>query len=436
MTRRYLATALLIGLGGPAQAQTAPQLPPPEKTDPAALQLMQGFPPPPDKTVTLGTVLRVPANARWANQHFRELGPTVAVWRGPGGPSALKSAPRDLDALAFEDDKAQRTTFADWQKSTYTDALLVMHKGAVVYERYDAGLRTNVPHVLWSMTKSFTGLLTALAIHEGKLDPKAKISQYLPELADSAWGDATLQQTLDMTTAVRYGEDITNPKAEIFQYLISNGLVPAPANYPGPRTMLAFLRSLPKDGEHGAGFAYKTVDTEILGWLLQRTSGKSFAELVSERIWRGIGAEEDAYVWVDSSGAQVTSIGLSATLRDLGRFGEMIRQGGEVNGKRVLPKEVIDEIRKGADREKFKASGLAPRFGYSYHNQWWISHDAAGSFEAKGLNGQHLHINPAAELVIVKLSSHPAGNTILTHNLDRRAFEAVAKTVGVKALTK
>jgi CubicO group peptidase (beta-lactamase class C family) len=417
----------MISVGAAAQAQ--PQLPPPEKTDPVGQQLMQGFPPPPDKVVTLGSVLRVPANSRWANHHLRELGPTVAVWRGAGGPSPLKSAPRDIDAHAFDDDKARRTTLADWQKSTYTDALLVMHKGAIVYERYYTSMKQNVPHVLWSMTKSFTGLLMAVAIHEGKVDPKAKVSQYLPELAESAWGDATIQQTLDMTTSVRYGEDITNPKAEIFQYLISNGLVPAPANYPGPRTMLAFLKSLPKDAEHGAGFVYKTVDTEILGWLLQRTLGKSFAELMSEKIWRGIGAEEDAYVWADASGAQVTSIGMSATLRDLGRFGEMIRLGGELNGKRVLPKAVIDEIRKGADREKFKASGLAPRFGYSYHNHWWISHDAAGSFEAKGLNGQHLHINPAAELVIVKLSSHPAGNTILTHNLDRRAFEAIAKAV-------
>jgi CubicO group peptidase (beta-lactamase class C family) len=435
MIRQLLATALLLGVGGAAHAQTAPQLPPPEKTDPVVLQLMQGFPPPPDKVITLGTVLK-PPNGRWAFHHFRELGPTVSVWRGAGGPSALKSAPRDLDAVAFDDDKAGRTTLADWQKNTFTDGLLVMHKGAVVYERYYSGMQAHVPHVLWSMTKSFTGLLAALAINEGKLDPKAKVSHYLPELAESAWGDATVQQTLDMTTGVRYSEDFANPKAEIFQYLISNGLVPAPATYPGPRTMLAFLKGLPKDGEHGTGFAYKSVDTEILGWLVQRTSGKSFAELVSEKIWRGIGAEEDAYVWADSTGAQVTSIGLSVTLRDLGRFGEMIRQGGELNGKRVLPKAVIDEIRKGADREKFKASGQALRAGYSYHNQWWVSHDAAGSFEAKGLNGQHVHINPAAELVIVKLSSHPAGNTILTHNLDRRAFEAVAKALTVKAVTK
>ena len=131
MTRRYHAIAFLIGHGGAAQAQTPPQLPPPEKTDPVALQLMQGFPPPPEKTVTLGTVLRVPANARWANQHLRELGPTVAVWRGAGGPSVLKSALRDLDTLAFEDDKAQRQTLADWQKHTTDNFFLVTAEGTI-----------------------------------------------------------------------------------------------------------------------------------------------------------------------------------------------------------------------------------------------------------------------------------------------------------------
>ena len=95
-------------------------------------------------------------------------------------------------------------------------------------------------------------------------------------------------------------------------------------------------------------------------------------------------------------------------------------------GRQVVAESVIAEIRKGADVEKFKANGQAMRAGYSYHNQWWIPHDRDGTFEMKGLNGQHMHINPAAELVIVKLSSHPAGDTSVTHDLDRQAFAAIA----------
>lgn len=415
-------------LAGTLGVATAQQLPSPEKTDPVALGLMQGFPPPPDKIVTLANTLKYP-NGRWANQHLRELGPTVDVWRGAQPSSTLASDPADLDGFAFADEKGQPITIADWQKATYTDGLLVLHRGKIVYERLYSGMMAERPHVLWSMTKSVTGLLATMLIVDGKLDPNAKISQYLPELASSAWGDATLQQTLDMTTGVRYSEIFTDPKSEVFQYLTTTGLLPAPPAYPGPRAVLDFLKSVQKEGEHGVGFQYKSVDTEVVGWVLQRVTGKSFAELVSEKIWRNIGAEQDGYVWADSNGSQIASIGLSATLRDLGRFAEMLRNDGRVGDRQVVPKAAIDEIRKGADREKFKASKQDQRFGYSYHNHWWIPHDANGSFEAKGLNGQHIHVNPAAELVIVKLSSHPVGNTIFTHAADRQAFAAIAKAL-------
>jgi CubicO group peptidase (beta-lactamase class C family) len=125
----------------------------------------------------------------------------------------------------------------------------------------------------------------------------------------------------------------------------------------------------------------------------------------------------------------LTSIGLNATLRDLARVGEMMRLDGRYNGRQVIAKAVIDDIRRGGDPEKFKAAGQAPRAGYSYRSQWWVPHDASATFEAKGLNGQHIHINPAAQLVVVKLSSHPAGETVFTHEADRAAFAALAAAV-------
>ena len=420
-----LAAALLsLCCTSQAQAQ-APQLPPPDTTDPVALEIMKGFPPPPDKQVRLANVLRYP-NARWAFQHMRELGPTANVWRGTGAPSALPVAPRDLDSLVLDDGKGGRLSLADWQRNTYTDGLLVLHKGRLVYQRVYAGLDAAQPHALWSMSKSFTGLLATMLIHEGVIDPAAPVSRYLPELKDSAWADATVQQTLDMTTGVQYREDFSDPTSGIFQYLFATGLLPAPATYPGPRTVTELLKTLKKEGEHGAGFQYKSADTEVIGWLLQRVTGKHYSTLLSERIWSRIGAQEDAHVWVDGIGTQATSVGLNAALRDLARFGDMLRQGGRLNGRQVVPAAVVADIRRGGDPEKFKAAGMTMRAGYSYHNHWWLPHDADGSFEAKGLHGQHIHVNPAAQLVIVKLSSHPVGNTAFTHTLDRNAFAAIA----------
>ncbi len=418
-----LAIAILLG-ASTASAQ-APQPPPPDATDPVKLELMKGFPPPADKTVRLSSVLKFP-NGRWAFHHMRELGPTVQVWRGDGKPSAWRESLQELGTLKFEDDKGYVISLDAWQRATYTDGLLVLHKGKVVHQRYYSGMAAQQPHSLWSMSKSFTGLLATMLIKDGVIDPSALVSKYLPELKDSAWADATVQQTLDMTTGVAYSENFRDPSSGIFQYLHAAGLLPTPAAYTGARTVPELLVGIKKEGEHGAGFKYKTVDTEVIGWLLQRVTGKSYAELLSERLWSRIGAQDDGYVWVDPIGTQITSVGFSATLRDLGRVGETIRMGGRFNGRQVIAESVIAEIRKGADPEKFKANGQPMRAGYSYHNQWWIPHDRDGSFEMKGLNGQHMHINPAAELVIIKLSSHPVGDTSVTHNLDRRAFTAIS----------
>jgi CubicO group peptidase (beta-lactamase class C family) len=404
------------------------QLPPPDATDPVTLKLMQGFPPPPDKIVRLATVLKYP-NARWVVQNLRQLGPTANVWKGGTAPSALPTKLRDLDGITFQDSKGTKTSLADWQKNTYTDALLVLHKGRIVYEKYYAGMKQNQQHVLWSMSKSVTGLLATEFIKEGLLNPSATVSIYLPEMAESAYGDATVQQVLDMTSGVKYAEDFSDPSSAVFQYLIASGLVPAPAQYAGARSLTEFLPTLKKDGEHGASFNYKSADTEVVGWILQRISGKSFATLMSERLWVPLGAEEDASVWNDSIGTQASSVGVSSTLRDLGRLGELLRNDGKFNGKQIVSKATVAEIRKGADPEKFKAAKTPPRDGYSYHNHWWIPHDKDGTFEAKGLMGQHIHINPTAEIVVVKFSSHPVPNTIFTHTLDRQAFAAIASSL-------
>jgi CubicO group peptidase (beta-lactamase class C family) len=419
------AVALIVGTSA---VIAQPALPSPDATDPVKLELMQGFPPSPEKVVRLGSLLRFP-NGRWGFHHLRELGPTAQVWRGDERTAAAPETPQEIGALAFDDDKGGKTTLADWQRTTYTDGLLVLHKGSVVYQKRYSGMAAHQPHALFSMSKSFTGLLATMVIKEGLVDPNALVSKYLPELKDSAWADATVQQTLDMTTGVAFREDFRDPTSGIFQYLFAAGMVPAPASYSGPKTIPEFLATVKKEGEHGAGFKYKTVDTEVMGWLLQRVTGKSYAALLSERIWSKIGAQDDAYVWVDPIGSQITSVGLSATLRDLGRLGETIRTQGRFNGRQVIPQAVIAEIRKGGDTDKFKANGQAMRAGYSYHNQWWIPHDRDGTFEMKGLFGQHMHINPAAELVIIKLSTHPAGDTSFTHDIDRRAFAAIAAAV-------
>jgi CubicO group peptidase (beta-lactamase class C family) len=419
------ATSTLASTALHAQA---PQLPPPDSVSLDKLGYMRTFPPTGDQLINDANRGKYP-QARWAQQHVRELTPTRNIRRGTLPPSVLPAAPRNLDDFAFEDGNGQKTTILKWQQDNYTDALVVLHKGRIVYERYHNQMRPESPHLLFSVTKSFTGLLAAQLAREGKIDLDALVTKYVPELADSAWGDMKVREVMDMTGAVRFREVYTDPTTEIFPYLYASNLLPPPANYAGPKNIYDFLKTLKKEGEHGAGFVYRTVHSEVLGWIVSRVAGKHFADLMSERFWTQLGMEEDAYVMVDSTGTPLQGAGLHATARDLARFGEMLRLGGEFNGHRVLDKEVIDDLRKGGDREKFKASGMAFRPGYSYHNQWWILHNADGAFEASGVNGQMVHVNPAAEMVVIKLASHPVAGAGFTHATTLKAWAALAQAV-------
>lgn len=420
-------TMFLFALLSPSTLH-AQQLPPPESVRLDDLNYMAGFPPADDKIITNQNKSKYP-QLRWTLQHTRELVPTRNIRRSASPVSALPVAERDLTAFAFEDDKSRPTTVGKWMTDTYTDVLVVLHKGKMIYERYhNQGADIN-PHLLFSMTKSITGLMAAQLVHDGRLDADALVPAYVPELAKSAWGDMTVRQVMDMTGAVRFREVYTDPTSEIFGYAFAAGMLPPPPNYTGPSTIYSFLQTLQKEGEHGAGFVYRTVHSEVLGWIISRVTGKHWADLMAEQIWQPLGMEEDAYVMIDKAGTPLQGAGLCAIARDLARFGEMVRRGGEFNGKRIFDQAVIDDLRKGGDREKFKASGMAFRPGYSYRSQWWILHNTDGAFEAAGIHGQMIHINPAAEMVVVKLSSHPVASAAFTHAYTLKAWDALASAV-------
>lgn len=424
---RFLV-ALLAAACASAFAQ-APQLPAPEAVSLDKLGYMSSFPPAPAQLIDQGNRTKYP-QMRWVFQHTRELLPTRNIRRG-GAPSVPlpRAEIKGFDQFAFDDAAGQRVSVRQWLDSTYTDAFVVLHKGRIVFEHYAQPMKPETPHLLFSITKSFTGLLAAQLAHEGKIDPDALVTKYLPELADSAWGDMKVRDVMDMTGAVRFREVYTDPTTEVFGYLFASTMLPRPAGYSGPGDIYSYLKTLKKEGEHGAGFVYRTVHSEVLGWIVSRVTGQHFTDVMSERIWSKLGMDEDAYVMVDPVGTPLQGAGLNATARDLARFAEMLRRGGEFNGQRVFAKAVLDDTLKGGDREKFKASGMTFRPGYSYRNQWWLLHNADGAFEASGVHGQMIHINPAAELVVVKLSAHPVAGAGFTHPTTLKAWAALAQAV-------
>jgi CubicO group peptidase (beta-lactamase class C family) len=403
-------------------------------SDPTVLGLMQGSPPPPEKRIRFedDRYLNFP-QIRWSLSHMRELVPTAAVWRGNGTPSDIGLANRAreaaIDALMFEDLQGRRRTWADSLAHTYTDGIIVLHRGERIYERYFGALQPQRPHSCFSITKSYAATLAATLIHERTLDEDRRVTYYLPEMAATAYDDATVRQLLDMQIGVEYSEDYANPQAHIWEYARAGGLRAHGPSYKGPGSYYEYLVTLRKAGDHGAAFEYKTVNTEVLCWIMSRVSGMPLPDMLSERIWSRIGCEEDGYLAVDSIGVAMGGGGLSACLRDVCRFGELMRCEGAWRGQQVLPAEVVADIRRGSDRGKFARAGYTLLPGYSYRNMWWVSHNPLDVFEARGIHGQRLYIAPRAELVIARFCSHPIATSAANDPVTLPAFAALSQSV-------
>lgn len=373
----------------------------------------------------LQNLFRLP-DLHWGSRYIDVLRPSARIAQSGVEASALPSAPVDLNSVTFTGSDGQAVSLEQWQKNTATDGLVVLHRGQLVYERYDHGQTQRGRHIWWSATKSVTGLLALDMIQAGQIDPSAPIAHYLPELKGSAWEDATVQQTLDMSTAVDYAEEPwANPG--VVQYMFAGNILPSDQNYQGARTVMDFLKSLKKKGEHGQRFTYKSVDTEVIGLLLEKVTGKRFATLVSERIWGPMGAQQDAAVLKDRTGVALKGAGMSSSLRDLARVGELVRLEGRFNGKQLLQPGTVAKLKKGGDPAVFKAGRGNARDGASYHDFWWIAQSQDGTLEARGLAGQHIYIDQASELVVAKFSADAKLNP--APSIDQNAFAAIANAV-------
>ena len=429
------ASAWLSFWGSSAFADTPPAQLDARTSDPIVLGWMVGSPPPAEKIIRSrdGSSYRFP-QWRWSFSHWRELVPTIEVSRGSAAAYELPRAERtDLDSVTFVPmGGGAPVSWADSLAANYTDGIVVLHRGRLVYERYFGALESDGPHIAFSVTKSFIGTLAATLIAEGKLDPKARVDRYIPELAGSGFGDATVAQILDMTTALDFVENYVGESPSMNAYRNATGFDARSSEQTGPRSLYAFLPTIKKDGVHGKEFHYRTPNTDVAGWLIARVTGKPLAEVLSERIWSRIGAEEDAFLQVDADGTALVGSSLNARLRDLARFGELMRLGGRFNGQQIVPQAVVDEIRRGGSRDAFVFGDYATLQGWSYHDFWWVSHDDHGVYMARGIHGQAIYVDPAAEMVIARFASHPLAGNVNLDPMSLPAYRAVAERLMAK----
>jgi CubicO group peptidase (beta-lactamase class C family) len=395
------------------------------------LGLMSGFPPLPDHLVTHEKQLYGPFN-RWSFQNELKLNRSADVWRGNGSVAELGYAQFDINLVTYHNRAGTKFTFRNMVEFSFTDGIVVLHKGKIIYENYMNGMQASTLHAWASSSKSVTGTLAAMLAYEGLFDPDALVSKYLPELKDSGYADATIRQVMDMTTAVWFTEDDIDPVSENLKYSIASGWREKPPGYSGPVSIYEFLPTMKKVGQHGLRFTYLTPNTDVLAWIMKRLLNQSLAEIMQERMWSKLGPERDAFWIVDPTTAETSGSGLLTTLRDKARFGQMLLQKGQFNGQQIIPSTVVEDIEKGGDKNAFaRGSAASPmNQGYSYHHQWWMTHNEHGAYQGLGYGGQMLYIDPAAQLVIAKFSSYPtptpAGNEFYSM---MAAFPALRKVL-------
>lgn len=370
---------------------------------------MQGFPPPLAERWTPEGWQLGPTN-RWTFSHLREVVRTARVPAAPGSARTFETGEPLDSAMTVTLPDGTVGTLDALLDLTFTDGLLVLHRGRIVMERYPAELTSADTHALLSVSKSLIGCVVGILMDQGVIEEQANITTYIPEFIGQGYDGATVRQLLDMRSGIKYSEHYEDPAAEIT--MVGQVVDWSPRLLVDlPTSLYDYLTLLIAAGAHGGPFHYRSCETDVLGWICERASGRRMPRLLSELIWQPIGAEQDADAAVDRAGTMIHDGGLAATLRDLGRLGQMLLNRGRVGDRQVVPESFIeDTYRGGSDsRAAFGSTSTDTRMpGGMYRNQFWLPYPADRQvLLCMGIYGQMIYIDPARDFVAVKLSSWP-----------------------------
>jgi CubicO group peptidase (beta-lactamase class C family) len=369
---------------------------------------------------------REPPHNRWAFNHVREIVPTARV-AGSRQPSRLPRRTVDLATLEVVAPGGRTLPLQEVIRLTFTDALMVVRKGSVVYEWYAHAAAAREPHILFSVSKSLTGTLAGCLVADGLLDVEAPVRTYIPEVEGSAYHDATVRHVLDMTVSLDFAENYLDRSGIFARYRMATGWNPSPE----PADLRSFLIELGRQSRpHGQCFAYQSPNSDLLGWILERAARRPFADLLSERIWQPLGAG-DAEITVDRLGAARTAGGICATIADLALFGELMRNRGVARGRPIVPGSWIDDIRSAGSRQAWLDGDLVNLFPAGrYRSQWYQTGNDHDAFCAVGIHGQWIYVDPVSAMVVVKQSSQPTPVDDALDQLTLASFAALGQAPG------
>jgi CubicO group peptidase (beta-lactamase class C family) len=356
--------------------------------------------------------------SRFAYQHVSEIFPVAVIKRGGGPIAPLPVEPNPAIGRYVVESEGGRSVTLDQAMSEWPfDGFLIVHRGRIVYEQYPR-MRPTDQHLMFSVTKAFVGMAVAILEDRGQVRLDRPTAEYIPDLKGTAWETTPVRDVLEMASGIETGEAAPDPYSDPlnkhYQLEASLGMLPKTAAMPEEvqkEETYRYLRTLRRVRPPGVEWEYSSASTAVLGWLVERVSGRILAEFLSDEVWSRMGAEADAQIMVNRNGIAVAHAGLVATLRDLARFGMLLTPsaqsvaGGGTAG-RVFSEAVVRRIT-GGGRPEILATGKHPKWLHHVAYQWDGVTDK-GDFFKGGFGDQLLYVAPRKDVVIAYFGTNSA----------------------------
>ena len=303
-----------------------------------------------------------------------------------------------------------------------SDGLIVLHNGDLLYENYWQGNSKDQPHISWSMAKSFLSALIGIAYHDGLIENlNDPITKYLKDFIGTGYENVPIKDILQMSSGVVFNEDYGDPNSDInkFARAVAEG-----------KSMRDFAKTLKNGKVPGTFNHYVSIDTQMLGMLLEEVTGKPLAETLQEKIWTKIGMENNAYYMVDDTGMEWALGGLNATLRDYAKFGLLYLNRGNWKGQQIVPQDWVDASHVANEPHLQPGNNSLSSSDWGYGYQWWIPGFPNTDYLAAGIYNQYIYIDPITNVVIAKTSSNYKFNEERQYSKDAHVaiFRAIAQS--------
>lgn len=368
------------------------------------------------KAVTLFSPRSIVDNFR--NMH--RIYPTTVIRKAP---LAFQFERGQINLPQQFDFRGQKLNTRQFIEETRTTGLLVLHADRIVWEEYRLGQTAATTCISWSVAKSIVSGLFGIAMKEGHIRSiQDSVTDYVPELKNSGYDEVRIKDVLQMSSGVAFNEDYMDFRSDISRL----GRVLALGG-----SLDLFAASLKREHPPGSRHHYVSVDTHVLAMILTRSTRRTIADYLQEKIWQKIGTEADAYWITDNLGVELALGGLNATLRDYARIGRLFLRWGNWNGEQIIPAQWIqDSITPDAAHLMPGENELSDNvMGYGY--QWWIPEHPQGDYVAIGIYNQFIYIHPGKNLVIAKTSAnhHYSQDTVTSEHQSVALFQAIANSL-------